>query len=92
MAKKNKQHSEAFKFKVALEELKDTTPVTQLCQEFEIAPSQIYAWKNHLKDLGPEIFKLKRNAEKNDAEIERLLNIIGKLKVENDFLERAQDR
>jgi transposase-like protein len=92
MAKKNKPRSESFKFKVALEALKDTIPVAQLCQKFEIAASQIYAWKNHLKDVGPEIFKIKNKADTKDAEIERLLNIIGKLKVENDFLERAQDR
>ena len=40
-----KNHSDQFKFKVALAALLGQKPVNQLSQEFGVAPAQIYAWK-----------------------------------------------
>jgi transposase-like protein len=82
-------HSSKFKFKVALEALKGNKTVPELSQEFEVAPSQIYAWKKHLQECGAETFNGKQKIVKHDVEQEKLHAIIGKLKVENDFLAKA---
>ena len=89
MSKKYTNYSNAFKFKVALEALKGTKTITDLCQEFRLAASQIYDWKNKLKEQGAEVFGTKSKPKSNDVEIERLHTTIGKLKVECDFLSKA---
>ena len=90
MSKKYASHLAQFKFKVALEAIKGTTPSAELCQEFGLSSSQIYAWKKQLEDAGPKVFS---NKKKKDSEptVEQLHATIGKLKVENDFLSKALD-
>lgn len=92
MAKKYAAHSDQFKFKVALEALKGNKTVAELCQEFEIASSQVYDWKKKLEETGPEVFTIKGKPKNTDAEIDRLHATIGKLKVECDFLAKALGR
>ena len=89
MSKKNRLHTGKFKFKVALEALKERKTVPELCQEFEVASSQIYAWKDKLQESGPEAFKAKNKPQNKNEDIDKLHAIIGKLKVENDFLLKA---
>ncbi|MEM7175300.1 MAG: transposase [Chlamydiota bacterium] len=85
----SKKHSSAFKFRVALAAIKGDKTVSDLCQEFSLAASQIYAWKKELEDRGVEIFETKNPAGEHQKEVDKLHGVIGKLKVENDFLERA---
>ena len=88
-----KKHSSEFRFKVALEALKGTSTVAELCQRFAVASAQIYAWKNELETHGPQIFADKRKKQKQEeTDIEQLHATIGRLKVENDFLSRVLDR
>ena len=61
-----KKHSSEFRFKVALEALKGTKPVSELCQQFAVAAAQIYAWKSELEQQGPQIFADKRKQQKNN--------------------------
>jgi len=89
MSNKNRIHTGKFKFKVALEALKGRKTIPELCQEFEIASSQIYAWKDKLQESGPEAFKAKNKQKNENEDIDKLHAIIGKLKVENDFLLKA---
>lgn len=51
MKKKYKIHSDKFKFKVALEALKETKTIAELSQEFKVSASQIYDWKKSLRNL-----------------------------------------
>lgn len=93
LGKIRKKHSSEFRFKVALEALKGTKPIGQLCQEFAVAATQIYAWKSELEEQGPQIFADKRKKQKNeDVNVDQLHATIGKLKVENDFLVKVLNR
>ena len=92
MSKKYAAHSDQFKFKVALEAIKGIKTIAEICQEFRLAPSQIYAWKKRLEESGPDIFAAKNKQKNDDVEVERLHATIGKLKVENDFLAKALGR
>ena len=87
--KMSSKHSSGLKFKVALAALKEDRTVSDLCQEFNVASSQIYKWKKALQERGTEIFESQNPNSAHRAEVDKLHGIIGKLKVENDFLERA---
>ena len=92
MKKKYSRHSDKFKLKVALVALKGDKTVPELCQEFNLSSSQIYSWKKQLEDYGEQVFSCKHKSKNRNAEIDLLHTTIGKLKVENDFLERVLRR
>ena len=81
-----RNHSDKFKAKVALEALKGDKTVNELCQEFGVASSQIYAWRDRLLSNASHIFADKRTKESHKSEIEKLHKVIGKQTVEIDFL------
>lgn len=87
---KRKPHTADYKFKVALEAIKGNKTVAELCEEYGIVSSQLHTWKKELLENGSEIFdkSLRKEKGQND-EIDRLHQTIGKLKVENDFLEKV---
>ena len=82
----------SFTLKVALAALKADKTVSELCQEFAIASSQIYAWKNQLEERGIEAFADKRKAAKRGIDIEKLHAIIGKLVVERELITQTLER
>ena len=88
MAGKYKKHGSAFKLKVALEALKEQKPTAQLCQEFGISQSQLFAWKKELEEKAIKVFENK-NEKSLKGEVDRLHRVIGKLTAEKDFLERV---
>ena len=95
MSEKNitkRVHGAGFKLKVAIEAIKGEKTVPQMAQEFGVALSMIFKWKKELLENGSVIFE--RSGDKPDpqADIDKLHATIGKLKVENDFLERALGR
>ncbi len=89
MARIRKHHGNKFKFKVALSALGGTKTVAELCQEFCLVASQIYAWKKQLEENGPEVFADKRKNNHQEDDMEKLHAKIGKLLVERDFLSNA---
>lgn len=91
MKKKYARHNDKFKLKVALAAIKGNKTVLELCQEFHLLSNQIYAWKKQLEEHGEQVFS-KRKSKNRDTDIEHLHATIGKLKVENDFLERVLGR
>jgi len=87
-----KNHSDAFKAKVALAAIKGDKTVNELCQEFGVAVSQIYTWRDKLLENAAAIFADKRTTENHKDEISKLHKVIGKLTVENDFLSDVFNR
>jgi transposase-like protein len=83
------KHSATFKFKVALAAMKGDKTVAQLCQEYDLAASQIYTWKKELEERGVEVFETKSPERAKQAQLDSLHATIGRLKVENDFLARV---
>ena len=95
MSKIRKSHSAAFKYKVALEALKEQeTTVASLSQRFGVHVSQIQKWKSQLQKEGAHIFENKHSKQSQSSEkvISRLHEKIGELTVERDFLGRVLDR
>ena len=90
MRRKRRNHSPAFKAKVALEALKGDKTLAQLSSEFDVHVNQIQAWRNQLKENIASLFDSgieKRKA--SEAEIKDLQAKIGHLTIENDFLAKV---
>lgn len=88
MAKIKKKHGSSFKLKVALAAIKGQKTTGELCQEFGVVSSQIYAWKKQLEDGAQSIFEGKQISDPQE-EIDKLHRVIGKITAERDFLERV---
>ena len=90
---RKKGHSAAFKFKVALEAVKGEKTAAELCKEYGVVSSQIFKWRKDLLEQGSSVFEGNK-AKNSDGEktIDKLHETIGRLKVENDFLEKCLGR
>lgn len=90
---KKKAHSAGFKFKVALAAIRADRTMAELCQEFGIVSSQLYKWKKALLENGSDVFNSASSAKPSvNSDVDRLHATIGRLKVENDFLEKVLGR
>jgi transposase len=89
---KRKPHTAAFKFKVALDAIRGNKTTAELCSEYAVVSSQIFKWKKALLDQGANVFKAESAAATDQNLVDTLHSTIGRLKVENDFLERCVGR
>lgn len=90
---KKKAHSAEFKFKVAIAAIKGDKTTAELCQEYGVVSSQLFKWKKALLEHGHDLFRSGTPTQSTEAaQIEKLHATIGKLKVENDFLEKFAGR
>ena len=86
-----KKHGSNLRLRVALEAIKGKKTTAELCQEFSVASSQIFAWKKQLEEGAQSIFEGKQ-PKNHQEEIDKLHRVIGKLTAERDFLERVLKR
>lgn len=86
-----KIHPRDFKFKVALEAVKGELTIAQIISKYQVAESLAHKWRKQLIDNGAELFGSKSPPKAPDPteDVEKLHATIGRLKVENDFLDRA---
>lgn len=90
MATQRKQYSAEFKARVALEALKGQKTLNELVGMYEVHPTQIIKWKNHLQSELPQLFSNRRDKREQDHEAltAQLYQQIGQLKVEVDWLKK----
>ena len=86
-----RNHSPAFKAKVALAVLRGDQTVAELAKRFDVHPNLITQWKSLLVDNAVAIFNGGKTAQK-EPDITVLHAKIGQLTLENDFLAKALDR
>jgi transposase len=91
MTKRSRRnHSAAFKAKVALAAVKGEETLAQLAARFDVHPNQIVQWKNQLLERAADAFG-GQSAEAG-PDIKSLHAKIGQLALENDFLSGALGR
>lgn len=90
MENKRKRYGADFKFKVALEALKERQTMNELTAKFGVHSTQIGQWKKQLLEGGIEVFKEGTKGEKNNQEklVEQLYQQIGQLQVELNWLKK----
>ena len=82
-----RNHSAAFKAKVALAAIQGDKTLSQLAEDFEIHANQIIEWKKHLLAEALSVFGASPIAEPVD--LKPLHDKIGQLTLENSFLDKA---
>ncbi len=85
-----KMYSGKFKGKVALEAVKDEKTIAELAGQYEVHPTQVKAWKQHVLSHIEDMFVDKRRKKDKEQEelIEELYKQIGQLKVELDWVKK----
>ncbi len=84
-----RNHSPAFKAKVALAALKDARTMSELAQQFDVHPNQIRQWRDQLLDGVAGVFDESAVSKPPEVDLTSLHAKIGQLALENDFLEGA---
>lgn len=88
-----RNHSSAFKAKVALAAFKGEHTLAELAQRFDVHPNQIQDWKKRLVTGAGDIFGAHAaQAQDSAQEVEKLHAKIGQLAMENDFLSKVLGR
>lgn len=88
-----RNHSPAFKAKVALAALKGDRTMSELATQFDLHPNQIKQWKDQLLEGVTGVFDDTPKATKEpQIDVKSLHAKIGQLALENDFLEGALDK
>ena len=90
MTTTRKQHSPAFKARVAMEAIRGEKTLSQLGSQFKVHPIQIGKWRKAVVEQLSELFVDGRTRKGQPAESgkDALYEEIGRLKVELDWLKK----
>src|ERR1035437_7674737 len=86
-----RNHTAAFKAKVALAAIKGEKTLSELAEQFDVHANQITQWKSQLLEGAAGVFGSEAKAEAATAtvDVKTPHAKIGELTLENDFLEGA---
>jgi len=85
MKKPRRNHSAAFKARVALEAIRGEKTVAEIAAHHEVHPNQVTSWKTQLLENAAAIFGGNALAADGRERIRELHEKIGELTVERDF-------
>jgi transposase len=87
-----RNHSPAFKAKVAIAAIKGERTIAQIAEQFDVHPNQVTTWKAQLEGGAADVFDGGGGAgaaQEPAVDLKALHAKIGELTLENDFLEGA---
>ena len=88
-----RNHTPAFKAKVAIAAIKGDRTLAQLAEQFDVHPNQIMTWKAQLEGGAADVFGPGAGrAAEPVVDVKALHAKIGELTLENDFLEGALNK
>jgi transposase len=86
-----RNHSPAFKAKVALAAIKGDRTLAQISEQFDVHVNQITIWKDQLLEGAADVFERAAGGKPSapPVDVKSLHAKIGELTLELDFLENA---
>ena len=86
-----RNHTPAFKAKVAIAAVKGERTIAQIAEQFDVHPNQVTTWKAQLEGGAADVFGAGGNTAPAApaVDVKQLHAKIGELTLENDFLEGA---
>jgi transposase len=89
-----RNHTAGFKAKVALAAIKGDRTLAELAEQFDVHPNQITSWKAQLEGGAADVFGPGggNGTAQPAVDVKSLHAKIGELTLENDFLDRGDDR
>jgi len=84
-----RNHSPAFKAKVAMAAVQGELTISELAQKFDVHPNQITQWKSQMLENAADLFEGGKKSKEPEVDVKTLHAKIGQLTLENDFLESA---
>jgi len=87
-----RNHSPAFKAKVALEAIKGEQTSIEIAERFDVHPNVITKWKRQLLEGAPGVFEASETDKDDGPDVAKLHAKIGELTMENGFLSGALGR
>jgi putative transposase len=90
VTKKRKQYSHQFKFKVALEAVKELKTINEIASSYSIHANLVKSWKRQLLTEGPTVFgrNTGQKLREQEARETELYEQIGRLKMELEWLKK----
>ena len=90
MTSKRRQHTGAFKAKVAIEALKGEQTLNEIAQSCQLHPVQVAQWKKILQEGASKLFERegKRSEQEHLDKEDDLLRELGRLQMEVNFLKK----
>ena len=92
MKQPRRNHSAAFKAKVALAAVKSDQTLAQLAERFDVHPNQITQWKAELLERASTVFATASDKREAGPDVKALHAKIGQQALEIDFLSGALGR
>ena len=89
MRKPRRNHSAAFKARIALEAIRGEKTVAQIASQHQVHANQVSTWKTQALESLSAVFEKGPAEADSAAQIKELQAKIGQLTMENDFLEGA---
>ena len=86
-----RNHTPAFKARVAIAAIKGDRTLAELAEQFDVHPNQITTWKSQLEGGAADVFGpgSGNGSAAPAVDVKSLHAKIGELMLENDFLEGA---
>ncbi len=84
-----RNHSPAFKAKVAIEALADGRTIAEIAHKHDVHPNQVTEWRRQLMERAAGVFGATAAPEVAPVDLKALHAKIGQLALENDFLQGA---
>jgi len=96
MKRPRRNHSAAFKARIAKEAIKGVKTIAEIAQENNLHPVQVSGWKKELEDNMQLLFARKNGVNEEQKKLERhceqLERKVGQLVIEKEFLEKKCDQ